>query len=899
MSAMRALRRLVSFLRPDRAERELSREIDAHLALIEEDLRRGGVPAEDARAEARRRLGGIEQAKDLHRDARSFIWLEDLRRDVRLAFRTLRRDLAFTAVAVFTLAVGIGANTAIFSVVSNVLLEPLPYVEADRLVRLMVNVPAERSPTKAPLRTNVGLTAADVAELSARLTRLDAIGTAGPELVGLSGREEGARLQGARMSVAVFEMLGARPLIGRTFVPFDQLESSDQTIIISETVWQRYFGRDPAIVGRSLTLDSVLGPRRQARYTVVGVMPRGFEFPRPATEFWMPLRIASSGPTPRGPMIGRLADGVSLEAAAAEIAPIISEMRKAQFGAGARYELVREQSEIVAPVRPALLVLTAAVGCVLLIALVNVANLLLARTSTRDREIAIRTALGAGRGRVVRYLLTESVTLSVIGGALGVLLAIVGVVGLRRLGTTLQRFDLGVTLNLPRLHEVAIDGWVLAFTTAVALVSGVSFGIVPALRQSRANPVDALKDGAASSSGGERGGMRNALVVAEIGLAIMLLVSGTLLAGSFVRLLSVDAGYQPANVLTFQVSVPLQSYPDARLLSFAEDLVDRLRAVPGIQDAAYGNQVPMIGIRDTFGGLFRTADSTRTPPPRGQDARLVSRGYLKAMGIEVVSGRGFTDDDRAGRPGVILVNETLAKTEFPGESPIGQLMFIGRRPAPWQIVGIVRDVRQFGLDREPEAQFFLDARQWPEGAPLFPTGAYYVVRTDRSVAAALAEIRNAVRTLEPDAALFNVAPMEHIVSATIAAPRLYAVLMSAFAAIGLVLAVVGIYGVMTYTVTQRTREIGIRMSLGARRSSVLALVLGRTVAITAAGVVLGIGGAAATTRYLEGMLFGVTPLDTVTILGVAVAFAAVALIAAAIPASRATRIDPLVALKYE
>jgi putative ABC transport system permease protein len=393
--------------------------------------------------------------------------------------------------------------------------------------------------------------------------------------------------------------------------------------------------------------------------------------------------------------------------------------------------------------------------------------------------------------------------------------------------------------------------------------------------------------------------MGDVLVVTEVALAMVLLVGGTLLIRSFVKLSAVDPGYHSDNVLTFQVSLPLARYPDARLKAFAEDLVAHLRSVPGVQAAAYANQLPMVNLSDTAGGLWTTPDSTRPPSPGGPDARFVSRDYLRVFGIRVVAGRGFTENDREGQPRVLLVNQALVNRDFAGENPIGRAVFVGRDVAPWEIVGILADVRQFGLDRKPEPQFFAELQQWSGTGPLFPVGAYYAVRTTTDPEGIIANARGIVRGLDDQAALFNIAPMNELVASTISRPRLYAVLLGVFAVVGLALALIGIYAVMAYSVTQRTREIGIRMSLGAKRSDVLGLVLRQSLALTVVGIGLGLAGAAAVSRYLEGMLFGLTPLDRSTFLAASVMFVSIAALASYMPARRAANVDPLIALRCD
>ena len=826
------------------------------------------------------------------------MWLDDLRHDISQALRAAARHPGFTGVAGVTLALGIGATTAIFSVVHALLLKALPYTTYDsgRLVRVMAHLPGNGS--QPPRRVPAAVNAAEATEVQARSRTLAHAGTVAPTLMGIAGHEGAARLQGARVSPSVFPMLGAAPLIGRVFTPADSRSGADRVLLLSYPAWHRFFGGDPAILGRTVTLDSVLGQRTRTEYAVVGVMPPSFTFPASQTQFWLPLTTSGESAAMRGALIGRLADGVTPAAALADLDPILRAVRG--HPPPVRYGIVREQDEIAAPVRPALTVLVAAVGFVLLIACANVANLLLARTAARRREIAVRAALGAGRSRLARQALTESAILALLGGAAGIALAFGGVRLLHALAATMGRLDLSTGAALPRLDEVAIDLPVLAFTAAAAIATGILFGLAPALRQSRSDPMEAFR--AAPATGGWTGRLRafgsgGSLVIAETALATMLLVGGGLLVNSFSRLASVDPGYDPQRVLTFQVALPVDAYPDARLRSFAEDLAARLQTMPGVHAAAYANQLPMVQLRETAGGLFSAPDPGRRPAPDAADARFVSREYFAAMGIRVIAGRGFEERDAEGRPRVLLVNEALASRDFGGEA-VGRIVFVGRDPDPWEIVGVVADVRQFGLDRTAEPQFFVDLRQWP-GGPLFPVGAYYAVRTEGDPAAIVPAVRAIVRQLDAQAALFNVAPMEQLVAATLARPRLYAALLAIFAGLAVALAAVGIYGVLAYAVNRRTREIGIRIAVGAPRSQVVLLVVRSGLAVAVVGIALGTLGAAWTTKYLEGMLFGVAPLDRATFAAVALLFAAVAAVAAYVPARRAAAVDPVMALRCE
>ena len=656
---------------------------------------------------------------------------DDFRQDVRYALKSFARTPGFTLVVIVTLALGIGANTAIFSVVNAVLLKPLPYRDSDRTFRLLANFPAAESPTRAPLRAGVTLSLAELRDVQSRARTVTDIALQSGVIMGLSGAEDGARLQGHRVSSSVFRMLGARAFVGRVFEASDEAPGGDAIVLLSHAMWQQFLGSDPDVLGRRLVFNTALGPRRQRSYTVVGVMPPEFSFPDADARFWMPFADAApAGPPPRGSVLVRTADRVTPEAAMADLEPIVRGVR----GHAPRitYELRRYRDDLAAPVRPALLMLTVAVGCVLLIACINVANLLLARAGGRQREMTVRAALGASRRRIVRQLLTESLLLSLAGGFAGVFVAWGGVRLLAVLATTDTRMDLGIGRAFPRLDEIGLDGRALGFTIGVSLFSGLLFGLAPALWYARGERLKGLRENAAtaySASGSLRTNRgRGALIVAEIAMAMMLLVGAGLLIRSFVGLIGVEPGFNAANVLTFQVNVPVDAYPDARLRTFAESLVSRLRDVPEVEAAAYANQLPMVALQDSAGGLFKTPDAARKPPQPGPDARLVSRDYLRAMEIRLISGRAFEDRDGAGQPRVILVNQALARRFYPGENPVGRSAYIGADVVPWEIVGVVDNVRQMALDREPEPQFFADFRQWQATGVLFPIGAYYVVR---------------------------------------------------------------------------------------------------------------------------------------------------------------------------
>jgi len=812
---------------------------------------------------------------------------------------------------ILTLAIGIGATTAIFSVANAVLISPLPYVRADRLVRLYDNVPP---PTPNGVTRRIGaIEARDLGELRARSRTLSHIVSYSFATVTVSGCAEAIQMHGAPVSAATASMLTVEPAIGRWFTS-DEETSDSKVVVLSERVRRRCLGNDPDVTGRILTFTGraagpmggniALGP-----YTVIGVMPSVFQFPDDSAQFWIPRSMTPSpdGRPRRTGALARLANGVSLDAAASEINSILGNLH----GAGAtarssapRFDVVRAEDEIGAPVKLALIVLMIAVGLVLLIACANVASLLLSRATSRRREIAVRIAIGAGRGQVIRQVLTESLVLALFGGIGGVCLALGGIRLFQQLGASLARFDLSAGISFPRLAAITVDGRALAFTLLVSIACGVMFGLAPAVRSWRIDQMDALRDGAAWLASGlrwrRRLSVQSALIVCEISMAMALLVSGGLFVRSFLTLTNVDPGFRAANVLTFQVGVPGEQHPAREMKAFADELVARLRTAPDIQGTAYANQLPTVNLRDTAGGLWRTPDPARPGSPDGPDARLVSQDYLATLGIPIIAGRGFTERDTAGQSRVLVVNDTFARSEFPSENPVGQIVFVGNNPVPWTIVGIAGDVRQFGLDHAPEPQFFADLRQWPEtGRLTLPVGPYYAVRTSGDPAAALVHVREIVRSLEPLGTIDNVATLDALIANSMTRPRLYAVMVSVFAAIAAGLAAVGIYGVMTYAVSRRTREIGIRMALGARRSEVLSLVLRESGALTLTGIVIGLASAIAASRYLESLLFATTPFDPITLASAFAVFTLIAAVASYLPARRAMLVDPTVALRSE
>ncbi len=812
--------------------------------------------------------------------------METILQDLRYAVRTLTRSPGFTAVAVATLALGIGATTAIWSIVDGVLLRPLPFPAPERLAAVWMTGGSggERYP----------MSVADLRDWRARNRAFAQVSAFVDTRFALTGEGEPEQLSGAWVTSNFFATLGIRPLLGRAPSAEDDRPAAEAAVVLSHGLWQRRFGADPRVVGRTIALD---GNRR----TVLGVMPAGLAFP-PAgagpVQLWTVLK--DEAPPRRGPYflhgLARLAPGVTLGQAEAELAVLGRTLERDNplTNAGASFAAAPLAEHLVGGVRPALLVLLGAVGFVLLIAAANVANLLLVRAAGREREMALRAALGAGRGRIVRQLLTESVLLAAAGAGVGLLLAWWGVELLPRLAPD----------ALPRLDAVALDGRVLAFTALLTAATGLLFGLAPALQGSRRDLHGGLKEGSRGSEGRGRLRLRRLVVASEVAAALVLLVGAGLLLASYWRLQGTSAGIRPAGVWTTQVELPTARYgEDRQVVAFYRELLARIEALPGVRSAGIGISLPphLLTITDGF-----TPEGHAVPP--GQSAPLavldfVSPGYFQTLGVPLLAGRPFGPADREGAPTVVLVNQTLARRYFP-QGAVGRRLKIGGPERPensWmEIVGVVADVKYGGLAAPAEPAYYLPAAQaaWQ--------GMHLVVRSDDgadgrdSAAAGLAaNVRQTIRALDRDLPVAAVRPLGGLVSESIAAPRLRTQLIGAFGALALVLAAIGIYGVLAYTVAQRTREVGIRMALGAGRGGVTRLVLSEILGVVLGGLAVGLAAAFALTRLLRGLLFEVAPTDPRIFVGVPLLLAVCALLAAYLPARRAAAVEPVVALRSE
>jgi predicted permease len=879
---------------------DVAREIRAHLELEAEERIADGASPEEARHAAHRAFGNVTRIREDAATVWRSRWAEHAGQDLKYSLRTLAKTPGFTILAVLTLALGIGANAAIYTVVNAVLLRPLPFPDSDRVVRIVENLPPDSN--SGPRRRVVGLSSSELATFASQTTTISHVGTHIPTIRTLTGRAESVRLIGTRLSPSLMSAAGS-PLLGRAFAPHEGAPGTEPVVILSHASWQQYFGGDPNIIGQRATLDGT-------PHNVIGVMHAGFAFLDPQDQFWMPMPTTGPMAQQRLSVLARLKDGVLPSAALAEVSALVPRVREEPIGAppdSSRFDIVRLVDLVVEPVRTPLLMLAGAVGFVLLIACVNVANLLLAKAWSRRRELAVRVALGAGRGRLIRQALTESTLLALVGGVAGLGLALGGVALLRALATSLPRRDLGAGVGLPRVGEIAIDPSVLAVTLAASAITGIVFGLLPAMRASRLHVTDALRQGGSDQSGFNllgRQRVQGLLIVAEIAMATTLCVGAGLFIQSLFRLSSVQPGYDPSHVLTFQVSLP-PDRPDAALRAVAEELTERIRRVPGVRAVGYAEALPMtrvsrraVALRSTPPEKMPRRPFPRTITPDNPDAQFVSQDFLAAMAIPVVAGRTFESTDRAGSEQVMLVNRTLARSGLLGADPIGkQIYALGSQS--WTIVGIVEDVRQSSLTDSPAPQIFIPFRQVPEDEGIAGVGLYFSIRTAGDPAGLPSDVRALVSQVDPQSMVENIAPMDAVVSNSLSRPRLYAVLLAIFAGVAIVLATIGIYGVMAYAVTQRTREIGIRVALGAGRSRVMGLVLRQSTVVTLVGILLGLGGAAALTKYFSQLLFGLTAQDPATFAGVALFFAAVAMTAAFVPARRATRVDPLTALRLD
>ncbi|MEK6281433.1 MAG: ABC transporter permease [Acidobacteriota bacterium] len=812
--------------------------------------------------------------------------METLFKEIRYGIRSLFKHPGFTAIAVITLALGIGANTAMFSVINAVLLRPLPYRDPARLVTIW-----EESPERDMYEMPVSL--ANLRDWVDQNQTFEQISAYTFTNLNLTGTGEPARLSAVRANANLFPLVGVTPVIGRPFLPEEDKEGAHRVVILGHALWQSRFGGDPAIVSKSLTLDN-------QSHTVVGVMSANSQFPvgfgymgkvlNDPIDIYVPL-AASARETERGSYsffaIGRLKPGVAFEQARAEMTTIEKrlELQYPDGNTGIGISLVPTQEQTVKEIRPALLVLLGAVAFMLLIACANIANLQLARAASRQKEMAIRTALGASRLRVLRLLLTESLMLSLTGGGLGLLLAVWGADALMALGPD----------NIPRMNEVGVDARVFGFTLAVSIVTGIIFGLIPGLQAARPNLNEGLKEGSKGSMGSSAGKRtRNVLVAVEVALSLVLLIGAGLMIKSFIRLQQTSLGFNPDDVLAVSLTLSDSRYPeDRQQAAFFQQALERIQSLNGVHSAGATTSLPLT--LTMSGSDFRIEGHPE--PEAGKEMIIntssVSPGYFRTLGVPLMKGRDFSDRDNSDASRTAIINNDLARIYFPSEDPIGKRITFTDGESWISIVGVTADVKRLGQDTNAKPEVYFPYLQVPASSMSL------VVRSASEPLSLVTAVKSQIQMIDKDLPLDDAESMQQILSDSNSGRRFNMLLLTVFAMVALVLAIVGIYGVMSYTVTQRTHEIGIRVAIGAQSRDVFRMVIGQGMMLALIGVAFGLAGALALTRLMTTMLFGVEPTDPVTFVSIAVLLTAVALVACYIPGRRATKVNPIEALRYE
>jgi putative ABC transport system permease protein len=879
MARLRALFRRESVLR------DIEEELRVHVQMETETNIKRGMPPDEARAAALKSFGNLGRNTELGYDVRGGGWLETLWQDLRYGARMLLKNPGFTLITLLTLALGIGANTAIFSVVNGVLLSALPYKEPERLVMAWADRPITQAQTG---QADAPVAMADFVDWRDQNQVFEQMAAMFARRINLTGRGQPEAVGVLRTSASLFPLLGTRFAAGRAFLPEEDRAGADRVVVISHALWQRRYAADPNLFGQKITLND-------EAYTVIGVTAPDFQFPRKGevpgiartVDLYLPLAFTPEEMNNRMGsflrVIARLKPGVSLGQASSEMNAIARRLTEqypqTNTDKGVRLALLHQQ--VVGKVRTALLILLGAVGFVLLIACANVANLLLARAAGRQKEMALRAALGASRGRVMRQLLTESLLLALAGGAAGLLLAWWGV-----------KLLLAIALDsLPRVYDIRLDIRVAGFTLLVSLATGIVFGLLPALQASKLDLGVMLKEGGRDAAGLLRRSLRGFLVVSEVALAFVLLIGAGLLMRSFARLMEVDPGLDPRGVLTMDVMLPPAKYSDGRSAIFFQQTLERVRALPGVEAAATVFPLPM---GDANGSTGFAIEGRPSPTEQAFNAgvRLISPDFFKTFRIPLLKGRLLAESDDAKSQPVVVINESLARIYFANEDPLGKRI-IPLNNAACVIVGVVGDVKSVTLDNDARPEIY-----WPmaQSQSLFMSLA---VRASGNPMQMVAAVRGQVWAGDKNQPVTNIETMEGLMAKSVAPRRFNLLLLGVFALVGLALAGVGLYGVMSYTVTQRTREIGVRMAMGAQTGDMLRLVIGEGVKLALIGVLLGVGGALALTRLLTTLLFGVSATDPLTFIVIAAVLIIVALSAGWIPARRATKVDPMIALRCD
>ena len=860
-------------------EEDLNEEVQSHLRMAAQERMERGESAKQARTAALREFGNVTLVKETTRDMWGWGWLETFLQDIRYGMRQLRTNPGFSAVAVFTLALGIGANTAMFSVVNAVLLRPLPFRDPGRIVEVEGVYANRFVPTPKP-----HFEWADWAERTKTLAEFSIYENG---MINLAGEGEPDRIAAAEVSEHFFSVLGINPVRGRTFLQTEAAADHPATAIISYEVWQSRYSMDPRVIGTTIHLNG-------KPFTVIGVMPSGFEFPG-QSGIWLTLPRnfedeMFGGNAIGGWQIARLRPGATLEQARAELQVIAQRSHPENPKATESVSVVPLHKFMVGDIRPALLMLFGAVTFVLLIACANAAHLTFARSVGRFREAALRTALGASRARLVRQLLTESVLLAFMGGGLGLLIGAWSVQAAKKLVPAQDILTRGIK----------VDGWVLGFTFVVAVVTGVVFGLAPALQSSKIELTRALKESPASSLTGFKLGsqnrLRGLLGALETAMAFVLLIGAGLLIRSFGKLLEVNPGFRTSDLVAARVSLLEPMYrADGARLNFVQEVLSRIKALPGVRDAAFANALPfgrgggvMFGLDIEGGPKFEEGSGA------GAFYLVVSADYFQTMGIPLLRGRNFTERDAKGSMPIAIISQSLARRGWASQNPLSKRFSIAGYPTqPFEVVGVVGDVQGFDLDGQPRPQMYFPILQQPQDA------VFLIIHGTQNPSAVSASLRGVIRSVDKNEPIASISTMEQLISQSVSEPRFRTLLLGIFAGLAFLLAVVGIYGIISYSVSQRTHELGVRMALGAERNDVLRLVVGQGMRLTLIGVAAGLLASLGLTRLLATYLYSVRPTDSVTFVVVSAVMLAVALLASYIPARRATKVDPLVALRYE
>ncbi|HEU0175713.1 MAG TPA: ABC transporter permease [Blastocatellia bacterium] len=876
-------RRMLSLLRRGRHEREMEEEMRFHLEMqIEQNLASGMAP-EEAHYAARRQFGNQTWLKEVSREMWSLNSIETLIQDLRYGARRLIKNPGFTLIAVITLAFGIGANTAIFSVVNAVLLRPLPYPNSERMVYIFEG---KQSDPKA----ENSISPHNFTDIRSRNQSFDSYFAFNYMSFTLTGDQQPEELNGVQASADFGRVVGIAPFLGRVFTTEEDAPGKGHVALISDGLWRRRFGADPQILGRNVQLNG-------EPYTVIGVMPPNFDFPNPNIEVWAPLALDLAKYS-RGTAFltgaARLKPNVTVEQARADLQNIAEQLKKEipNFDPAFTLKVETVREHLFGDLARLLMILLGAVALVLLIACVNVANLMLGRATARWKEMALRSALGASRWSLVQLLLVESALLAVIGGVLGLLLASYGVNALVAINP----------IATPTHEKIAIDGYVIAFTFLISFFAVALFGLAPAWQATKTDLNQALRENSRSATGARRLKlMRGALAVAEISLSLVLLVSAGLLLESLWRLLNVNPGFRAENVVTCSINLPRAKYPDdRRQAEFFRRTLEQARAIPGVESAGFGTSLPFSGSRGH--SSFRIDDRPTSPIDRpNADRHQVAPGYFTTMGIPLLAGRDFTDADSIERPGVVIINEAAARRFWPNENPLGKHITIGMpqevklygKAVSREIIGVFGAVKHEELKDDFQPEIYIPTWQLPT------LSMTLIVRGKAPAESLINGIRHAVQSIDPEQPIRRAQLLETAIARTVAPQRLVTVLLSFFAALAMTLAMIGIYGVMSYNVAQRTQEIGVRMALGARSRDVLKLILRQGMTLALIGVSIGLPVSAVSTRLVKSMLFGVGPNDPLTFMAIALSLTMVALLACLIPARRATKVDPMVALRVD